>query len=143
MFLARDEKASGTAPQAGVTNAWTTRNLTNSYGTTVGATLAANAVTLPAGTYSVFGWAAGGNNQKNTARLYNNTDATVITVGTPMSSNSAAITTVSSIDFVFTIASGKALVIQSYSANTNVMGRANAIPGTIEIYSYLRFTRIS
>ncbi len=82
----RDEKSSGVASGGVTGEVFTVRTLNTIIGTNeiTGASLAANTITLPSGSYYVFLWAPMFDVRRGKAHLYNKDDATYDVVGSNM-----------------------------------------------------------
>ena len=134
----RDEKASGTQGGASVAgNQIRTLNTVVS-NTIIGASLAANEVTLPAGTYRIFASAPALASDINRVRLVNVTDATVALLGTSEYNTAAAVVSTSSvISGRFVITSTKAFNLTHYiqaARTSNGLG-ATTSDTFIEVYA--------
>lgn len=127
---------------------WTTRDLnTTVVNTITGASLAANAITLPAGTYRVLASAPAYHADEHLIRLQNTTDASTTAYGTNAFANDTTGgegQTRSFIDYVFTIAAEKDFEIQHIVNNTdgndNALGRQN--PGAWSVNDFYTQIRI-
>jgi hypothetical protein len=146
----RDERPSGT--QGGVLSAhtWNVRALnTVRLNTITGASLAANRVTLPAGTYEIDAATSAWNASGLRPRLYNVTDAAVTIEG--LNGNSEqSVTVYGLIKGRFTISASKTfelqLHIQSGLAETRMGGQALGGSGyttTPEVYSEAIFRKVA
>ena len=150
-ILIRDEKASGTTGGNFVLGAWRTRDLnTEVYDTGNHAAVAANQITLQAGTYRFHAEAPGYQVGSHKARLWNVTDgATVVLTnggtahGTSAASAAAdACATTSVVVGRFTIATAKVLELQHQSTATDADGFGLATGfGINEVYSWIRLER--
>lgn len=125
--------------------AWQTRQLNTISGDAF-ASLAANQVTLAAGTYLVYGWAVANSVDKHIAKLYNVTDASDILIGSNASALAAGTEQTNSvIEGYFTIAGSKLIELrhrcQTTKATTGYGSNANF--GVNEIYSSLTFVKLS
>ena len=145
----RDEKnANGGAATA---DTWTTRDLnTEVVNTITGAGLAANVITLPAGTYRDLASAPAYHVDEHLIRLQNTTDATVVAYGTNAYANDTTggeSQTRSLIDYVFTLADTKTLEVQhivntSNGIDTNSFGRQNpGAWGVNDFYTQIRIEK--
>lgn len=142
-----DRKSSGTG--GGTATAATisqTRTLNTVDSNTIpSASLSANAVTLPAGTYYFRGRAPALEQSNHKAFLYNSTDSTYAGIG---SNASCSGTSGQTSDSVFsgsvTIASSKAFTVRHYTATANANSLGQAVStGQSEVYTELEFWRIS
>lgn len=85
----QDQRASGTGGGTLTAGAWAARTLNTVVRNTVtGASLGSNQVTLPAGTYDIFGRAPGVRVNRHRIRLYDVTNATTLLRGVTSYSNS-------------------------------------------------------
>lgn len=142
----RDEKAAGTNAPDSTTGSWLTRVINTEHSDVGGhGSLAANQITLAAGTYecqiSVPAYAVG----RHQARLQNITDATTTMVGrSAVNASTATVTTESVITGRFTIAAQKTFEVQHRvaSAQTNGLGLA-ANFGHTETYTVARFWKVA
>lgn len=146
--IVRDEKTSGTAggtPGSG--GSWLTRTLTTTpVNSIVGASLASNEITLPAGTYLIEGSAPAYKADSHKARLYNVTAASTALVGTVERSISAeSQQTRSSIRGIVTLASTSALRVEHMvgTATANGFGVAYGGTGIAEVYTELTIRKLA
>lgn len=139
-----DQKASGTDGGSSVANTITQTRTFNTVdvNTIIGASLSANQVTLPAGTYRVRGRAPGVQTGGHKAFLYNVTDATYTDIG----SNAATAATGGSfsdsvISGQFTIATSKTFSMRHITAfAVATLGLGGAVSsGQVEVYAELEF----
>ncbi len=147
----RDEKASGTAGGDFTAGAWQTRDLnvvkTNEV---IGASLAANQITLPAGTYDIEATApshsGGGAIGLHKAKWRNVTDSTDTIIGTSERNDSPAGTTHVTRSVVagrFTITAEKVFELQHQCETTSTGGFGAASSfGVVEVYSEVRIWRV-
>jgi len=137
-----DQKASGTAGGASVaTDITQTRTLnTVDVNTIVGASLATNQVTLPAGTYRARA-SAPSKAGRNRLLIYNVTDATYVALGSNGSSNNQ---THSDAFGQFTITASKVFSLRHWtqSAFADGLGEATTI-GQVEVYAQLEFEKVA
>lgn len=144
-ILIQDQKASGVAGGAFNSGAWRTRDLnTEVVDTGNYATLAANQITLSAGTYRVSASAPAWQVDGHTTRLQNITDGTTILVGT--SSRAAAADSTVTRSWVvgrFTIAAAKVLELQHRCQASSAGSGFGTFAGlgVNEIYSSIEFWR--
>ncbi len=80
--VVEDQKASGGSGGASTGGTWVTRTINTVVKNTVGATLASNVLTLPAGTWEIEWDAPAYHTTGHITRLYNTTDAAVVATGT-------------------------------------------------------------
>jgi hypothetical protein len=148
--IIQDQKSSGTSGGTATIGAWTTRTLnTLVYNRNTLAALASDQFTLPAGTYYISAAAPFYNNEGiMRIRLYNVTDASVVTLGRNAQAQAGdspnrpnQIDAV--LDTVVTITGSKAFRIEYYTANsetTSGLGIASSL-GT-EIYSQVKIWKL-
>jgi hypothetical protein len=86
----QDQKASGTDGGDFTSGAWRLRDLNTEVYDNIGITLGSNLLTLPAGTYYIDASAPAFRNEWHQCRLYNNTAAAVILLGTNERSGNTA-----------------------------------------------------
>lgn len=135
----QDQKASGTAGGTFTSGAWRTRTLNTVLTNEIsGASLAANQITLPAGTYWVEAHAPGHASNAHKLKLRNITDGSDALIGTTeYVVSSTDVVTQSSIKARLTIASAKVFELQHQTASTRAtdgMGFASTF-GVVEVYA--------
>jgi hypothetical protein len=135
-----DQKASGTqGGTATTTNITAVRTLNTVEANTIaGASLAANTVTLPAGTYRVRASAPFCSTGTSKIFLYNNTDSTYTVIGDSLLTPGTA-----TLYGQFTITAQKDFRIRYYvgtTSGTNDLG-ANVNSGQVEVYAQAEFTK--
>ena len=143
----RDEKTTttvgGTSVAADITQ---TRTLNATQANTIsGASLAANTITLPAGTYQVKATVPCGNVSGFQAFLYNSSDSTYALIGTSGNANAAANSNASFIGGQFTIASSKNFTIRHYTSAataTNGLGPPSS-SGQTEVYTQVEIWKVA
>jgi hypothetical protein len=143
MLKVSDQETSGV--NAGNTTAGTeyTRTLnTVEKNTIVGASLASNTVTLPAGTYRYRGRAPGYNVQNHKARLWNVTDSTSYYGSTATTGSSGGVQTDSVFSGFLTIAATKTFQVKHYVTATQTMGLGLAANSGTEVYTELEFEKL-
>ena len=138
-----DQKAQNTNGGSFTSGAWRTRDLNTVRTNQIGASLAANQITLPAGKY-VCRWFAPAYstsiNDRNQTRLQNITDATTVLYG---SISRGASQQVSSGGGYFEIASSKVFQLQHQTSNTrNNDGFGLAGNFAPEIYAQIEFLKV-
>lgn len=143
-IIVRDEKANGT--NGGTSSTGTNTRVLNTVlvNTITGASLSLNQVTLPAGTYDVWGTAPVFNGSRVKTYLYNATDAAVTIVGESGYATSVNSSTSPVVMGRFTIAGTKAFELRQYievGAATNGNGIASSA-GMVEVYGQIRFTKV-
>lgn len=142
-----DTKASGTVPQTLTLGAYRTRDInTEDVDTGGDCSVAANQITLAAGTYEVIGHCgAVSPADAHKCRLQNITDGTTTVLGSSEFAPSTAGTVVVTRSFLegrFTIAAQKVFELQHYVKATALGGNA-ATFGDSEIYSVVRFRKVA
>jgi hypothetical protein len=141
----RDEKASATAGGNAVVGAQTRTLNTVVANTIPGASLSANQITLPAGTYRVRASAPAAVNHR--VYLFNVTDGVNQILGTSENntdtSNVDPVWTCSSLEGRFTIAATKVFELRDFcaQAKTGGLGAPFTNDGQVEIYSLCEITR--
>jgi hypothetical protein len=147
VLTVNETQANGTQGGTFTAGAWRTRVLNTVVQNTItGASLASNQFTLPAGTYSLSGLATakyvGGHN----VRVYNITDAAVVSIGNNFNSPSTVGFSLSAnILTTFTITGTKVFELQHYCNNTVATegyGNANG-NGYSEIYSTVMIVKVA
>jgi hypothetical protein len=115
----RHEESSGTGGGTSAAGAWQTRKLNTTILNTIsGASLSANQISLPAGTYDIWASVPGHQCEGHRAALYNVTDADTTISGTSARSRATSSTDGSSTSTIFgqfTIASTKTFEIRHYT----------------------------
>jgi hypothetical protein len=147
----REERASGTSTSTTMTAAsWVVRSLNQQkYNDISGASLASNAITLPAGTYEYDGSAPAYEVQQHITQLYNQTDSAVIDYGTSeMSATSDGVMSRSILRGKFTLAASKAIVIRHWAVSSagvdnSSFGKSTGITGVTEVYAEIRFRKVA
>lgn len=142
-----DQKASATEGGTFTSGAWQTRTLQTEQSDTGGlASIAANQITLAAGTYYADIICPAYRVERNQARLRNITDATTLLVGTTGDLKAGERdSSYSHIRGVFTIAATKVLEVQhqcSTTRNTEGFGKAAGF-GENEIYTVVLLTKLA
>ena len=141
----RDERASGTdAGSSSVGNQVRTLNTVVS-NTILGASLATNQITLPAGTYQINANAPTVAGAQHRLRLVNVTDSTVVLLGTSMyDANAAVVSTRSFVIGVFTLNATKVLNLTHYIAQAKATdGLGISTSDTfVNVYAMALITRI-
>lgn len=143
-----DQKAANTAGGAAAgANTYYTRTLNTEVYDAIGATLASNKVTLPAGTYLIEGSCPGFRVASHKCRLYNVTSATVIAYGTTEYSavgTGDLVTTRTHVLAKATFAAETAIRLEHALGNTtgaSDYGRAANLTGS-EVYATLKIWRL-
>ena len=139
-LILRDEKAQNTAGGAATSGSWFTRTLnTVVRNTLAGASLSANQFTLQPGTYRVQASAPAGVCNSHQVRLYNVTDAAMVSKSEGTSEqidNAAVAQTRSFLDVVFTITSAKVFQLE-HQVETTRATDGQGVPAnfTTEVYA--------
>lgn len=140
----RDERPAGTVGGTATAGSWVQRVLNTVKSNTItGASLSANQITLPAGTYEYDGSAPGVQCDGHRIRLWNVTDVSVIDTGTNANSYNTAVCTHSHVSGVFTIASQKTIEIQHRLVTVNgayALGSASGVAP--ELYAEITLRKI-
>lgn len=144
-MLLADEKAQNTSGGSSIAGVQTRALNTVRANTIPGASLAANQVTLPAGTYRIRGSAPSMGSDQTRAYLYNVTDAATAILGTSEhgSAGAEALTTRSFIDGRITIASQKTFDLRQFTDRAvSTFGLGGLVNnGGNEVYSLLEITK--
>lgn len=116
-----DQKSSGTAGGTFTSGAWQTRDLNTEISDASSiVTIASNQFTLVAGTYMITATAPAYQVAEHQARIYNVTDAVVVTVGMSQRNSGSGQTTTNSIAAsIVTIAASKAFKIEHRCSNSS------------------------
>lgn len=142
-LIVRDEKAANTSGGSSVGGADTVRVLNTVVQNDIsGASLNANQITLPAGTYRVSASCPAYSSDRHRAMLYNVTDAAVTLLGT-CEATSTTVTSRSVIKGTFTISSTKVFEIR-HRVNTSfaTFGFGYQVnDGRVEIYSEIEIIK--
>lgn len=142
----RDQKAQNTAGGTFTSGAWRTRDITTEVVDDGGyGSLAANQITLVAGTYLISAIAPAVVVNAHQARLQNVTDGTTVLLGTSSQASTAAgVVNHSVIKGQFTIGASKALEIQHQCATTAAtFGFGVAANFATEVYTVVEFWRVA
>lgn len=142
----RDSKPPGTMGGTFTGANWRTRDLNEIvYNTIPGATLAANQVTLPPGTYDIVGEAPAGGVDTHRVALF--ADSVIIALGTSEGAGAGEmVTTRSRVETTATAAEPVVLELRHHCASTRAeygFGFASSITGANEVYSELVIRRIA
>lgn len=147
VLTVNETQANGTQGGTFTQGAWRTRTLNTTVQNSItGASLASNQITLPAGTYSLSGLATAKNVGGHNVRIYNITDAAVVSIGNNFNAPSTSgISLSANVLATFTIAGTKAFELQHYCNNTITTegyGNANS-NGYSEIYSTVMIIKVA
>jgi hypothetical protein len=135
--------ANGVNGGASIPNAISQTRILNTteFNNITGASLAANEVTLPAGTYDFYGSAPASGVGRTKLFLYNVTDATY--EGNGYSSNASVIETICTVFGSFTITSPKNFALRHYTQTAQATGLGDAAStGQLEVYAELKFCKV-
>lgn len=146
VFSIRDEKATNTAPQSLTASVWNIRDLqTTDVNTLTGASLAANVITLPEGTFDVEGLCKAYRSNSTKARLYDITNSATLVVSTVDGSHSSFYSGVDlHIIGRITVASGGITCRLEQIVQTASDGGVGAYAvAESSIYSYIKFTEVT
>lgn len=141
-----DRKPSGTNGGASTVSTTFTRTLnTVELNSIAGASLSANAVTLPAGTYDIKARAPSANSGGHSASLFNVTDnVTALNGSSAYSQSTGGTATPATVTGRFTIGAPKAFSLRHYTAGADSVGLGPAVTqtGVQEIYSELEIWKV-
>lgn len=142
----RDERAAGSDGGAATAGAWNTRVLNTIRTNEIGASIASNLVTLPAGTYYVEASAPAFKPINHQLRLANTTDNTVLLLGTSeYADNSDNVQARAFITGRFSIAAQKQVSLQSFVSNAVSsfdFGRSSS-SAAAAVFSDMRIWKVS
>lgn len=143
--IVKDVKTLGTQSGDFNSGSWVTRDLNTVENSKAWLSLAANVVTLDAGTYRVNWSAPAALVSAHQSRLQNTTDATTTSIGTSQYDGTAvAVTTASKGFCIFSIAASKDFEIQHQCAVTRLInGFGVACSFTSEVYTVLEITKLA
>lgn len=144
----RDEKTDGTQGGTATSGAWRTRDLNTTLTNEIlGASLASNQISLPAGTYYIEARAPAFRTNGHKARLQNVTDTTTILLGSnALSSGGADNQSDSWVVGRFTLAAAKTLELQHQVESTQSsagFGDNDGFAGVVEVYSDVRIWKLA
>jgi hypothetical protein len=135
----RDEKTSGASGGSTSSMAWNTRDLNTIKVNRIGASLASNRVTLPAGRYYIKAIAPCFAGMHTRLGLYNVTTSTMLFIGPTGRTNSGSAHIVETrVEGEFTFAASTTLELRMYTASGNTYGMGypeSPIAGIGEVYS--------
>ncbi|MCX7283894.1 MAG: hypothetical protein NTX28_07595 [Novosphingobium sp.] len=136
----QDRKASGTSPGSVVSLTQTVRELQTIIGTNSiqGASLSANQISFPAGTYDFSGFVSAPPNASAQSNLYNVTDNSVIAISGTSGSSAGSLHFLSG---RFTISATKLISARTWS-NVSATAGVSASSGLNEVYASLTFTKV-
>lgn len=142
LFHVRDEKTSGTTGGSFASGSWLTHTLNTTKTNEIsGASLAANQITLPAGTYRLHASACGYNTDITIAKIKNVTDGTDQLIGTVERSANNTGTCRSIINGTFTIAGSKVFELQQRCTFSGSFGQSGTL-GVVEVYAEVMIWKI-
>jgi len=141
----QEQQAAGTNGSDSVGATWSTRVLNTTVSNSItGASLAANQVTLPAGTYYIMVHANCYTSNNHQSRLYNVTDTAVALLGTTERTvGGTAISTSSFVSGFITLAAAKALAVQHNVATGAFAGFGLAANLGTEVYCNFAAIRVA
>jgi hypothetical protein len=147
VFSAHDSKTSGTDAGTFTSGGWRTRAFnTQLQNTITSASLSADQITLPAGTYYLDASAPAFQTSSNNLRWYNITDSASVAVGTnSYSQYQTDVMMNASLRCTFTIAATKVFELQHYGAvtkNTSGFGVGGGL-GYNEIYAQISIIKVA
>jgi hypothetical protein len=145
VFSIRDEKSVGVAAQYLPANYWNHHDLqTTDVNTLTGASLAANVITLPAGTFDVYASTQSYRENGCKARLYDITNSATLLASTNNASHSSFYSGgTEQIIGRITVASGGITCRLEQNVTTASYAGINVNKTEPEIYSYVKFTEVT
>lgn len=147
LFHVQDQKASGTASGNFTSGSWQTRVLNTTLTNEIAsASLAANQISLPAGTYFIQASAPGTLCTLMKLKLYNVSDGSDILIGQSVAVNNAVpvTTELANVSGRFTLAGTKTLELRhrcSQTRNTDGLGQACSF-GVVEVYAEVMIWKV-
>lgn len=144
----RDEKASGTVGGTLTAGSWNTRTLNTTLTNDIsGCSIAANQITLPAGTYYITAATVGHDIGGHRARLFDVTNNAILIQGPNAQNNTVDnLTTIAEVKGIITLASSKVIRLEHYittSSSTSDAGDPTSIVGFNEVYSDIVIWKVS
>lgn len=144
----RDVKSSGTVGGTLTAGAWNTRTINTSETNDIsGASLAANQITLPAGTYFISAAAVAHDVGKHRLRLYDVTNNAVLLQGFNAQSGTINdLTSIAEVKGIFTFTSSRVIRLEHYittSSSTRDAGDPSSLAGISEVYSDIVIWKVS
>ena len=141
--IVEDRKTAGTNGASSVAATWVRRDLTTLVRNTIGASLASNQVTLPAGTYFARWTAPAYKTRGHKTRLYDVSSSATIAYGTSeWAEYDGYVQNSSSGSSVFTLATTGTIALDHYTLlGSGLMGKSSGV-GT-EVYSRLEIWKMS
>jgi hypothetical protein len=139
IFILKDEKTSGTSSGSVVAATWTQRTLNTMTQFPFGSTavsIDANGFTASAGTYHIEASAPASGTSLHQIRLYNNTDAVVVSYGT------SEVTNRSLISSIFTVTTLTNFSIEHYCTSSDGLGLAVS-SGGLEQYTMVVIKKLA
>lgn len=141
--VVEDQKPSGTAGGTSTSGTWNVRTLNTVVRNVASqASLAGNAVTLPAGRWFIraVAPASGGGGPRHRVKLYNDTDAADIAYGTNSASANSVGLSHSEVSAVVTLAAAKAISVRHYTTAALNLGIAvgAGVPETYTVFQAWR-----
>jgi hypothetical protein len=148
-LILRDERAIGADGGASIAGSQTRVLNTLVSNTIQGASLLANQITLPAGTYRINGSAPAFNTNDHVVRLFNVTDATNTLIGTAENATTTATDPVQTRSFIsgkLTITSPKVFELRHFTELAvagSGLGRTNATAAVVSVFTLLEIFKES
>lgn len=147
LLQVQDQKPAGTSGGTFTSGAWQTRTLNTALTSEIsGASLSANQITLPSGTYYIEAYAVAYTVGWNKIRFRNITDGTTAIVGSTSKSDGGAFSNIESrLAGRFTIAGSKVFELQHYCQNT-IAGTGfgfGSATGEIDLYADARIWKVA
>lgn len=144
-LYARDEKPSGIAGGATTALAWLTRDINTIKVNRIGASIASNRITLPAGKYYIRANAPSLSANNVRAAIYDYTHTSYVSYGPVAWSSSADNTEVTAfVEDEITLSETTQIELRMFATSTypSGCGFASSVPGVIEIYSEIRIWKM-
>lgn len=154
LFHVRDQRTNGTAGTTWTGSTWTTQVLqTTKTNEISSASLSSNQVSLPTGTYRVYGTAKQNVSSANGSinvkvRLRNITAGTTITTGMSNSGGvgggaAGAFGLAANLQDTFTIAGTTTIELQGWASGSGITSPGSTSSGEVEVYAELMFWKIA
>ena len=141
----REEQSSGTAGGGFTSGSYVKRTLnTTVVNNITGCSIASSVITLPAGTFSVTGFAPAQECGKNKCRIQNMTASTTLQIGNNNFANTTDGASIATVNTVFTLASASTIELQHRCGTTkatNGLGLDMSFSDA-EVYASIIITRI-
>lgn len=139
-LVVREEQPSGTAGGTSLNTGWQRRAINTVLVNKIGAVLAGDKITLPAGAYHLEATAPAYRVNGHQLRIYNDTDGASINVGgNEFSASSDTTGTSASVTADFVLAATKTIYLDHYTANAvSSFGLGNPVSAGVEVFSSVR-----